>query len=141
MEPRLSLVTLGVASMARARAFYEALGWTASGASQAEVAFFQLGPMVLSLFGRADLAADAGVPESPSGFQAVSLAQNYDTPEAVDRAFAAGVAAGATALKAPQATPWGGYAGTLADPDGHLWELAHNPFFPLAANGQVTLSP
>ena len=130
MPPRVNLITLGVRSVADARAFYERLGWTASSASQDGVAFFQLGPLVLALFGRKNLADDAQVANTPSGFAGFSLAQNFRSRAEVDQAFAAAIAAGGTPHKAPTATVWGGYAAYFADPDGFLWELAHNPFFP-----------
>lgn len=140
MDQRMSMVTLGVASVAAARRFYEALGWKASSASQGDdVVFFQLNGMALSLFGRAALAADAAVTDSRPGFPGVALAQNLASPEAVDAAFAQALAAGATALKSPVTAFWGGYSGYFADPDGHVWELAHNPFFPLDGAGNLLL--
>jgi uncharacterized glyoxalase superfamily protein PhnB len=146
MEQRLSLVTLGVASVPAARRFYEKLGWTASSASQGdEIVFFQLNGMALALFGRdalmADmaLAVDATVPAAKPGFSGVTLAQNLRSPEAADELFARAVAAGAAVLKRPEPTHWGGYSGYFADPDGHVWELAHNPFFPLDQHGNLTL--
>jgi uncharacterized protein len=141
MEPRLSLVTLAVADVARGRAFYERLGWRASGASTAEVAFFQLNGLALALWGRDALAADAEMTPADPPFRGVALAQNTRSPDEVDRLFAAMVAAGGHARKSPEATPWGGYAGYVADPDGHLWELAHNPGFPLDAAGNLSLPP
>ena len=148
MDQRLSIVTLGVASVPAARRFYEKLGWTASSASQGDdVAFFQLNGMALSLFGRSALAADmafaregASSAGGPGVFSGITLAQNLPTPEAVDRLFAEALAAGATPLKRPEATFWGGYSGYFADPDGHVWEVAHNPFFPLDPQGNLTLS-
>ncbi|MGI3903021.1 MAG: VOC family protein [Janthinobacterium lividum] len=140
MDRRITIVTLGVASVPAARRFYEALGWKPSSASQGDdVAFFQLNGLALSLFSRAALAADAAVPNSPPGFSGITLAQNLDSPAAVDAAFAEALAAGATALKTPQTAFWGGYSGYFADPDGHIWELAHNPFFPLDADGALVL--
>ena len=136
----MSIVTLGVASVPAARRFYEALGWTASSASQGDdVAFFGMNGAALSLFGRAALAADAGMADSRPGFPGVTLAQNLGSPAAVDAAYAQALAAGATALKTPQTAFWGGYSGYFADPDGHVWELAHNPFFPLDAAGNLLL--
>lgn len=136
----MTIVTLGVASVPAARRFYEALGWRASSASQGdEVAFFQLNGMALSLFGRAALAADAEIADSQPGFTGITLAQNLGSPEAVDAAFSKALAAGATALKKPETAFWGGYSGYLADLDGHIWELAHNPFFPLDADGNLVL--
>ena len=136
---RINLVTLGVTSVAASRAFYEALGWRASSASQEGIAFFQLGALVLALFERAALAADAGVLDSAAGFPGVTLAQNLASPAAVDAAYAAAIAGGGTPLKAPQPTFWGGYHAYFGDPDGFPWELAHNPFFPLDPSGAVTL--
>ncbi len=140
MDRRITIVTLGVASVPAARRFYEALGWKPSSASQGDdVAFFQMNGLALSLFSRAALAADAAVPDSRPGFSGITLAQNLDSPAAVDAAYAAALTAGATALKTPQTVFWGGYSGYFADPDGHIWELAHNPFFPLDADGALVL--
>lgn len=139
LEPRISIVTLGVADLPRARAFYEALGFRASAASQATIAFFQLGGLVLALYPRAALAADAVVPDTPPGFSGVTLAHNCRTEADVDAAIAHAVACGAKLQKSAHKTFWGGYSGYFADPDGHLWEVAHNPFFPLDAEGRVTL--
>lgn len=136
---RVTLITLGVADLAAARAFYERLGWVEHGASQPGVAFFQMNGAVLGLFGLADLAADQGRPGAALGTGAVTLAQNFTTETEVDAAFAAALAAGATALKAPEKVFWGGYSGYWADPDGHVWEVAMNPFWPLAADGSLTL--
>ncbi len=138
MEQRLSLVTLGVADVARSRWFYEALGWRASTASQADVAFFQLGGIGLALFGRAALAEDAGLPETP-GFGGVALAHNARTREEVDTILERARAAGARILRPTRETTWGGYAGYFADPDGHPWEVAWNPHFPLRPDGSLKL--
>lgn len=139
MEPRLSLVTLGVADMARARAFYERLGFTASSESNAHVTFFDAGGVVLGLFGRNALAEDAGVADTPPAFSGVSLAHNVRSEADVDRTMQEAAAAGATITKPPQKTFWGGYSGYFADPDGHLWEVAHNPFWQIDAEGRVRL--
>jgi uncharacterized protein len=139
MEQRLSFVTLGVASIERARAFYEALGFKASAASQDGVAFFDVGGIVLSLFGREALAEDAGVRTTESGFSGISLAHNVNSESEVDQVLAEAVGAGATLLKPGQKTFWGGYSGYFADPDGHLWEVAYNPFMPLDRSGRVSL--
>lgn len=141
MQPRLSLVTLGVADIARARGFYERLGWTASSASNDSVAFFQLNGMALGLYGAAALAEDARLDGIGTGFGRVTLAQNQASPAEVDRVLAAAVAAGATLLKPGQRVFWGGYSGYFADPDGHVWEVAWNPGFPLDASGNLTLPP
>jgi catechol 2,3-dioxygenase-like lactoylglutathione lyase family enzyme len=139
-EPRVSLITLGVADLARARAFYEmGLGWRASPASQDEVVFFQLGGLALALFQRSSLAEDAGAEAAGGGFAGVALAHNVREPEDVDRLLARAQAAGARITRAAQAQPWGGRSGYFADPDGHLWEIAWNPHFPLAPDGALTL--
>ncbi len=136
---RITLITLGVADLAAARAFYARLGWVEHGESQPGIAFFQLHGQALALFGRAALAADQGRPDAMLGTGAVTLAQNFATTAEVDAAFAAALTAGATALKAPEAVFWGGYSGYWADPDGHVWEVAMNPFWPLNADGSLTL--
>lgn len=136
---RVTLITLGVADLAAARAFYARLGWVEHGESQPGVAFFQLHGAALALFGLADLAADQGRAGAVLGNGAVTLAQNFATTAEVDAAFAAALAAGGTALKAPETVFWGGYSGYWADPDGHVWEVAMNPFWPLAADGSLTL--
>tara|TARA_R110000868_G_scaffold66966_2_gene199065 strand:+ start:3325 stop:3750 length:426 start_codon:yes stop_codon:yes gene_type:complete len=139
MDARISLITLGVADVARARAFYESLGWKASGASQAEVAFFQAGGMALGLFSRAALAEDAHLKESGAGFGGITLAQNMASEEAVDQLLEEARRAGATILKPAQRVFWGGYSGYFADPDGHPWEVAYNPGFTLEADGSLRL--
>ena len=140
MHQRLTVITLGVADVARARAFYEALGWRANAKEPSpDVAFFQMGAMVLALFGRAALAADAGVADSAPGFSGVALAWNGASEADVDAALAEAVAAGARLVKPAHKTFWGGYSGYFADPDGHLWEVAHNPFWELTAEGAIRL--
>ena len=136
---RVTLITLGVADLAAARAFYERLGWKEHGEGQPGVAFYQMQGAVLALFGRDDLAADQGRPGAKLGTGAMTLAQNFVTEAEVDAAFAAALAAGGTALKAPEKVFWGGYSGYWADPDGHVWEVAMNPFWPLAEDGSLTL--
>lgn len=135
---RVTLITLGVDDLPRARAFYEALGWVAAQAQEG-VVFFQMHGAVLGLFGRAELAADQGRPGASLGTGAMTLAQNFYTEADVDAAYAAALAAGAQPLKAPEKVFWGGYSGYFADPDGHVWELAMNPFWPLAKDGSLTL--
>ena len=140
MDQRITLITLGVEDLERAIRFYrDGLGWRPSASSQeGEIAFFQLNGMVLGLWSRASLAQDARAVDSGS-WGGVALAQNHGSREAVDAAVAAAVGAGATLLKAPEETEWGGYSGYVADPDGHPWELAHNPFWRLAGDGSLTL--
>jgi len=135
---RVSLITLGVADVARARAFYEAWGWVPATANDGFVVF-QCGGVGLSLFPRDELADDVGRPLG-DGAGAVTVAQNYPTTDDVDAAYASALAAGAEAVKAPERVFWGGYSGYVADPDGHLWELAHNPGWPVADDGSVTVS-
>lgn len=135
---RVTLITLGVADLDRAGAFYAALGWQPAEAPEGAI-FYQMHGAVLALFGRADLAADQGRPGAALGTGAMTLAQNFETQAQVDAAFAEALAAGATPLKAPEEVFWGGYSGYYADPDGHVWEVAMNPFWPLAADGSLTL--
>ncbi len=144
MQPRITLVTLGVADIARARRFYEALGCRASSAGTADVAFYQLGGVVLSLWGRAALAEDAGLQDAPGSFGGgrfggIALAHNVATKAAVDRTLAEAQAAGGRLLKAGRGVVWGGYNGYFADPDGHVWEVAWNPHWPLHADGTLQL--
>lgn len=135
---RVSLITLGVRDLIRARKFYEALGWKPAESTPA-VVFFQMPGMALGLFGLKDLAEDQGVKEVTLGTGAITLAQNFASAEDVDAAFAAAVATGGTAVKPPSRTYWGGYSGYWADLDGHVWEVAMNPFWPLAEDGTLTL--
>jgi catechol 2,3-dioxygenase-like lactoylglutathione lyase family enzyme len=139
MEPRLSLVTLGVSDVRRSRVFYEALGFKAGRASEESVTFFPAGGVVLALFGRSALAEDATVADSKPGFSGVALAHNARSERDVDKALKEAVAAGAKLIKPAGKTFWGGYAGYFADPDGHLWEVAHNPYFGFDAEGRIVL--
>ncbi len=135
---RVTLITLGVADLDRAKAFYAALGWSPA-EEQEGVAFYQLAGQVLGLFGKEALAADQGRPGAELSTGAMTLAQNFPTEAEVNTAFDAALAAGATPLKRPEKVFWGGYSGYFADPDGHVWELAMNPFWPLAEDGTLTL--
>jgi catechol 2,3-dioxygenase-like lactoylglutathione lyase family enzyme len=139
MRQRISFITLGVADLARSRAFYAALGWRESSGSQAEIAFFNAGTVVFGLFQREALAEDANVPSAGSGFPGFTLAHNVDSESAVDRLLAEAVAAGATLRQPAGKVFWGGYRGYFADPDGFLWEVCWNPFFPLDEQGHVSL--
>lgn len=139
MEPRVSLITLGVGDLARSRAFYEKLGFKASSMGGAEIVFFQMGALALSIFPRESLACDANVPADGSGFRGITLAHNVREKDEVAAVIAEAVSAGATLVKASEAAPWGGQSGYFADPDGHLWEVAWNPFAPLGPNGELTL--
>lgn len=135
---RVTLVTLGVADLYRARVFYSSLGWKPAVETDG-VSFYQMNGQALGLFGLTDLAADQGRPEAALGTGAVTLAQNFATPAEVDSAYFSAILAGATPLKPPEKVFWGGYSGYFSDPDGHVWELAHNPFWPLRADGSLTL--
>jgi predicted lactoylglutathione lyase len=138
VEQRVSLVTLGVGDLGRARAFYEALGWHTNAGPDDDVVFFQAGGMVLALWDRARLAEDSGV-EDGGGYGGITLAHNVRAPEEVDAIAAAAEAAGGTITRAPAETFWGGYSGAFTDPDGHAWEVAHNPHWTLAEDGSVSL--
>lgn len=139
LAPRINLLTLGVADVERAAQFYERLGWQRSGASQPAIAFFALDGLVLALFGRGELAEDAGVELADAGFSACSLAHNFGSEAEVDAAFQLALDSGARAVQPPRKVFWGGYSGYFADPDGHLWEVAFNPLMPLDARGRMVL--
>ena len=139
LPSRVNLITLGVSDVAASTEFYERLGWKKSTASNEQVTFFHSNGTVLALFGRAALADDAQLDLVKDGFGGVTFAQNFDSEQEVDAAFTHAMACGAKSLKQPQKVFWGGYSGYFADPDGHVWELAHNPFMPLNAEGHMTL--
>lgn len=133
---RVNFITLAVADLARARSYYEALGWKVESAMD-EVAFYRMGGAKLGLFTLEGLSQETGRPVESLRNGAMTLAQNQPSPEAVDEAFAHAVACGATPVTAPFKTDWGGYSSYLADPDGHLWEFAFNPFSPLDDEGHI----
>ncbi len=139
METRISLVTLGVADLERASAFYEALGWKRKVLEAEGVRFFQAGCMAFGLYPRTALAEDAGVENSAPGFSGVTLAQNVREKADVEAVLAEAAAAGGAIVKPAQDVFWGGYHGYFSDPDGHLWEIAWNPGFEIDASGAVTL--
>jgi uncharacterized protein len=139
MDQRLSLVTLGVADLARSRAFYEALGWRSGAAPEDDVVFFQAGGMIVALWGREQLAEDT-VAEDTGGWGGITLAYNARSQEEVDAAIEEARAAGADIRREPAATFWGGYSAVFADPDGHPWEVAHNPHWTIEADGSVKLA-
>lgn len=130
MKPKISLITLGVADLARSLVFYrDGLGWQPHNYSEGdECIMFRLDGTWLALYPRASLAEDAGVPAEGAGFPGFALAHNEPSREAADLVFARALAAGARAVKTPQDVFWGGYSGYFADPDGFLWEVAYNPF-------------
>ncbi len=138
---RVSLVTLGVTDVTRSTAFYEQLGWPLSSASvPGEVSFFRTAGGILALWGATELAADAGLTNSTSpGFRGVALAINCDSREQVDETLRTAEDAGAMVLNPAQLTEWGGYSGYFADPDGHVWEVAHNPAWPIGEDGRPAL--
>lgn len=135
---RVTLITLGCRDLARSRAFYAALGWRPTQEVEGTT-FYQMHGAALALFGLGDLAEDQHRTEGDLGTGAVTLAQNFPDEAEVDVAWDTALAAGARALKAPEASSWGGYSGYYADLDGHVWELAFNPFWPLAEDGALTL--
>lgn len=139
MEPRVSLITLGVEDLARSRAFYEKLGFAASSIGGGDVVFFQAGALALCLFPRASLACDAKVPAEGAGFRAIALAHNVRERGDVDAVLAEAERAGAQVVKPAEDATWGGRSGYFADPDGHLWEVAWNPHFPLAPDGALSV--
>lgn len=143
MEQRLSVITLGVANLARSRVFYEqGLGWTVGGAEK-QIAFYQLNGLILALYPRGALAQDVGVVAEGNGFAGIALAHNVRSHKEVDEVLAQAEQAeqaGGRIVKPAEEAFWGGYSGYFADPDGHLWEVAHNPFWTLDATGNVSLS-
>jgi catechol 2,3-dioxygenase-like lactoylglutathione lyase family enzyme len=139
MEQRLSLVTLGVRDLPRARAFYEALGWRNSAGPEDDVAFFQAGGMVVALWDRGMLAEDSTVTDG-GGWGGVTLAYNTRSDEEVDAVIAEARSAGATIGREPGTRFWGGYSGVFVDPDGHPWEVAHNPGWHIDESGSVRLA-
>ena len=139
MKQRVSLITLGVADLARARAFYEALGWGTGAEPGDDVVFFQAGDMVLALWDRARLAEDSAVEDS-GGWGGTTLALNLGSPAEVDAAIEQARVAGARIGREPAETFWGGYSGLFLDPDGHPWEIAHNPHWRLTEDGGIRLN-
>jgi uncharacterized protein len=138
MEQRVSLITLGVRDLDRARAFYEQLGWKTGAMPADDVVFFQAGGMIVGLWGRDSLAEDSGV-EDTGGWGGVALAYNARSPEEVDAVLAEARAAGARIPREGAKTFWGGYSGMFIDPEGHPWEVAHNPGWTIHPDGSITL--
>ena len=140
MDPWISLITLGVRDLTRSRRFYqEGLGWPLSMASTDDVAFFHTGGVVLALYPRELLAADANITPEGSGFPEIALAHNVAARELVNAALEAAIGAGGRLLKPATEAEWGGYSGYFADPDGFAWEIAWNPGFPLREDGTIEL--
>jgi uncharacterized protein len=138
MDQRLSLITLGVRDLARARRFYEGLGWHTNAEPEDDVVFFQAGGMIVALWDRQKLAEDSAVEDSP-GWGGVTLAYNTRSPEEVDSVIEEARAAGAEIPREPGETFWGGYSAVFIDPEGHPWEVAHNPRWTIADDGSITL--
>jgi predicted lactoylglutathione lyase len=138
MEQRLSLVTLGVADVERARGFYEALGWTTNAEPGDDVVFFQAGCLVVALWSREELAADSGVTDG-GGWGGITPAHNVRSPAEVDAVIEEARRAGARIARAGAETFWGGYSGVFVDPDGHAWEVAHNPRWTITDDGATRL--
>ncbi len=139
MRQTISFITLGVADLARSRAFYAALGWRESSGSQDAVAFYSAGTVAFALFQREALAGDAGVSAVGSGFPGFTLSHNVASAAEVETTISDAVAAGGIPVRTAETAPWGGFRGYFADPDGFLWEVCWNPFFPLDENGYVQL--
>ena len=138
MEQRLSLITLGISDLDRARKFYEALGWKTGAEADDDVVFFQAGGMIVALWSRAKLAEDSAVTEG-SGWGGITLAYNTRSPKEVDDVIEEARGAGATIGREPGETFWGGYSAVFVDPDGYPWEVAHNPNWTIEEDGSVTL--
>jgi catechol 2,3-dioxygenase-like lactoylglutathione lyase family enzyme len=138
VEQRVSLVTFGVADLARARAFYEGLGWETGASPADDVVFFQAGGMIVALWSRERLAEDSGV-EDGGGWGGVTLAHNVRSPAEVDAVIGEARAAGARIVREGAETFWGGYSGAFVDPEGHPWEVAHNPHWTITGDGETRL--
>jgi predicted lactoylglutathione lyase len=139
MEQRLSLITLGISDLDRARKFYEALGWKTGAEEADDVVFFQAGGMIVALWGRDQLAEDSCVQDN-GGWGGITLAYNTSSNEEVDAVIEEARAAGATIGRDPAETSWGGYSAIFIDPDGHPWEVAHNPHWRITDDGRTRLS-
>jgi hypothetical protein len=137
MEQRVSLITLGVHDITRARAFYDALGWSGQ-TPDGEVVFYQAGGMIFALWDRGNLATDSEM-DDPGGWGGVTLAYNCRSESEVDQVMSEARRAGATIGREPARTFWGGYSGIFVDPEGHPWEVAHNPGWTIGDDGSVHL--
>jgi len=139
MEQRVSIITLGVDNLKRSSEFYERLGWQRSMSKSEGIVFFQAGGIALALYPRHELAKDANIAPEGHGFNGISLSYNTRNREEVNSVIQSATAAGATVLKPAQEAVWGGYSGYFSDPDGFLWEVAWNPFFPIAEDGSIRI--
>lgn len=134
---RITMITLAVADLERSRIFYAALGWEEATGGNDKIAFYKIAGQFFALYNKDDLTKDLGLPIHARSTGTITLATNYNSPKEVDKAFKAAIAAGAIAITTPDKVFWGGYSGNFADPDGHLWEVAHNPFWTLDESGQI----
>ena len=139
IAPRISVITLGVANVPRARSFYKALGWPLSGEPEDEVAFFRTAGSRLALYSLEGIAREAGQTAASPGSIRATLAMNVESRDLVDAALEIVVRAGGTLLKPAQERFWGGYSGYFSDPDGHAWEVAYNPYWPIGEDGLPVL--
>jgi hypothetical protein len=135
---RITMVTLAVADLTRSRKFYADIGWVEAEGGNEKIAFYKTAGQFFALYSRDALTADLGMPIHERSTGTITLATNYNSPEEVDRAFTDALKAGAIVITKPKDVFWGGYSGNFADPDGHLWEVAHNPFWTLDADGMIT---
>ncbi len=134
---RITMITLAVADLTRSRKFYADLGWAEADGGNGTIAFYKTTGQFFALYSKDALVKDIGMPIHERSTGTITLATNYNSPKEVDAAFADALAAGAIAITKPAEVFWGGYSGNFADPDGHLWEVAHNPFWALDADGQI----
>lgn len=140
VAPNFTIVTLGVADLARSAEFYRALGWDQRGDESVGITWFRTSGTWLGLFGYDDLAADVGVAaDPPAAYRGITLALNFNNEADVDRVLAEAVGAGARLVKPAERAEWGGYSGYFADPDGHLWEAAFAPGFPVGDDGTIDI--
>ncbi|MBL4751729.1 MAG: VOC family protein [Amylibacter sp.] len=134
---RITMITLAVADMERSRRFYAALGWDEAAGGNEKITFYKIAGQFFALYSKDELTKDLGLPIHARSTGTITLATNYNSPQDVDHAFADAITAGAIAITRPAKVFWGGYSGNFADPDGHLWEVAHNPFWTLDDSGQI----
>ena len=140
ISPNFTIVTLGVADLERSTEFYRDLGWEPRGDAFSGICWFRTSGTWIGLYGHADLAADVGVPaDPPTVYRGITLALNFGSETEVDAALAEAIKVGARLIKPAERAPWGGYSGYFADPDGHLWEAAYAPSFPVAEDGTIDI--
>ncbi len=134
---RITMITLAVADLEHSRTFYAALGWVEAKGGNDKIAFYKIAGQFFALYNKDDLTKDLGMPIHERSTGTITLTTNYNSPAKVDHAFADAISAGAIAITQPVEVFWGGYSGNFADPDGHLWEVAHNPFWTLDDTGKI----